>query len=81
MGVFMSSSCLIRSIHPGRGLRGSSDGRIPADRGSSDGKGPADRGVISIGTADRGVLSVGRAGLIVGDAEGMVACGLNRPHT
>lgn len=81
MGVFMSSSCLIRSNHPGRGLRGSSDGRIPAERGSSEGKGPADRGVKSIGTADRGVLRVGRVGLIVGEAEGMIADEVNVPHT
>lgn len=28
MGVFKPSSCLIKSAHPGRGLRGSSEGRI-----------------------------------------------------
>ena len=31
MGVLMSSSSLIRSVQPGSGLRGSSDGRTPAD--------------------------------------------------
>ena len=31
IGVLMSSSSLTMSAHPGRGLRGSSDGKTPAD--------------------------------------------------
>ena len=42
MGVLRSSSSLmrLRSIHPGRGLRGNSDGR-----------GPAELGVLRVGRA------------------------------
>ena len=61
MGVLISSSCLIVSSHPERGLRGSSDGR-----------GPADLGVLRVGKV--GFLTVmGGAVVVTGDAEGMIA--------
>ena len=62
MGVRKSSSCLIRSAHAGRGLRGSSDGST----------GPAEQGVLRVGRIG---LTMGdlRTGLSMGDAEGMMA--------
>lgn len=68
MGVLRSSSCLMKSAQPGRGLRGSSEGRT----------GPAEQGVLRVGRTGltEGDLTVGD--LIVGvstmgDAEGMAA--------
>lgn len=62
MGVFRSSSRLIRSRKPGAGLRGSSDGNV-ADRGVLSSLSRADRGVLNpLSRADRGVVSsLGRA--------------------
>ena len=59
MGVRKSSSCLIRSVHAGRGLRGSSDGRT----------GPAEQGVLRVGRI--GLTGNSRTGLSMGDAEGI----------
>ena len=73
MGVLRSSSCFIKSTQPGRGLRGSSEGRT----------GPAEEGVLRVGSTGltegdltEGDLTVGELAVSVstmGDAEGMAA--------
>lgn len=75
MGVLMSSSsCFIISSRPGRGLLGSSEGRL-AVLGvlRADKVGFGDLGVSAVGEV---VLMVGGAGL--GEAGDMMAVELNR---
>ena len=69
IGVLRSSSCLMVSSHPERGLRGSSDGR-----------GPADLGVLRVGRVGFRTVMGGEV-VVMGDADGMIASCSRYPPT
>ena len=81
MGVFMSSSsCFIPSSRPGRGLLGSSEGRLAVLGVLRAGKvGFGDLGVSAVGEVVLMVGGAGMGGAGLGDARAMMAVELKRP--